>query len=49
MAKGTTYSATDDPGRSSMEAILGPGGPPVAINIVTDGPWGPILGGPSVA
>ena len=35
--------ATDGPGRSSMAAILGPGGP-MAINIATDG-----LGGPSVA
>ena len=32
-----------------MAAVLGPGGPPAAINIATDGPGGPILGGPSVA
>ena len=46
---GTTYGAIDGPGRPSMAAVLGPGGPPVAINIATDGPGGPILGGPSVA
>ena len=35
----TTYGATGGPGRPSMAAILGPGGPPVAINIATDGLW----------
>ena len=35
VAIGTTYGATDGPGRSSMAAILGPGGPSVAINIAT--------------
>ena len=47
--RGTTYGAIDGPGRPSMAAVLGPGGPPVAINIATDRPGGPILGGPSVA
>ena len=32
-----------------MAAIRGPGGPPMAINIATDGPGGLILGVPSVA
>ena len=49
MARGATYGATDGPGSPSMAVILCPGGPPVAINITTDGPGGPILGGPSVA
>ena len=49
MARGNTYGATDGPGRPSMAAILGPVGPPVAINIATDGPGGPILGGTSLA
>ena len=30
-----------------MATILDPKGPPVAINIATDGPGRPILGGPS--
>ena len=49
MAKGTTYGATDGPGRPPMAAIFGSEGPPVAINIATDGPGGPILGGTLVA
>ena len=48
MARGTTYGATDGLGRPPMAAILGPEGPPMAINIATDGPGGPILGGPLV-
>ena len=32
-----------------MAAILGPGGPSTATYFATDGPGGPILGGPSVA
>ena len=43
MARGATYGTTDGLGRPSMAAILGLGGPPVAINIATDD-----LGGPSV-
>ena len=49
MGRGATYGATDGPGRSFMAAILCLGIPPVAINIATDGPGRPILGGPSVA
>ena len=48
MARRTTYGTTDSPGRLSMAVILGMGGPPVAINIATDGPgdlfWGTISG-----
>ena len=32
-----------------MAAILGPGGPSTAAYSASDGPGGPILGGPSVA
>ena len=48
MARGTTYSTTDGLGRPSMAAIRGPGGPPMAINIATDGP-GDYFGRPSEA
>ena len=44
MARGTTYSAIDGPGRPSMAAILCPGGPPVAVIIATNGP-GTYFGG----
>ena len=45
----TTYGDIDGPRRPSMAAVLGPGGPLVAINIATDGPgdlfWGDHHGG----
>ena len=44
MASGTTYGATDGPGRPFMAAILGPKGLPVAINIATDGLGDPFWG-----
>ena len=37
----TTYGNIDGLGRPSMAAILAPGGPPVAINIV----WGALFWG----
>ena len=48
MERGTTYGTTDGPGRLFMAAILGLGGPTVAINIATNGLgdlfWGTISG-----
>ena len=49
MARRPLYGTTDGPERPCMAAILcpGSGGPPVAINIVTDG-QGTYFRGPSV-